>query len=69
MFVAHALTLTQIVLAAFVAHRSWVLFLYGPIFFVNAITVGVLGGTFFPPIVEACQPDPGYGGPLGLNSP
>ncbi|MFL6299951.1 MAG: hypothetical protein ACJ71N_05045, partial [Terriglobales bacterium] len=66
---SHALTVMQILSLIASTHRGWVVFLYAPIFFVNAFVVGALSGAFFPPTVEISQPDPGFSGPLGLNTP
>ena len=42
-------------------------YVYVPVFFLNAILVGIISAVLYPPVLEKSAEDTTYSGPLGLR--
>src|SRR5437868_6675023 len=65
--VAHVISLAEMFGIAQVAPHWWLIYVYVPVFFLNLALVATTGFFFFPPVLEECQEDTTYSGPLGLR--
>jgi hypothetical protein len=67
LLVSHLLTILETAILLMLTRNGLFVFAYIPVFFVTAPVVGFLTGSFFPPAIVACNPEPGFGRPLGLS--